>query len=152
MKKILVTLLVTVFSWAGLVLLTPTPVMAADCGGYFMGFRPWYYGLTKGPDCTLVTPGVADSSGVMDKGDIELSTFIWVIILNGFSILIGIVGYLAIGMLIFGGYTYVLARGQPDKIAKGKNTVIRAIIGLVICIMASLISGLIVNIMTEAVG
>ena len=72
--------------------------------------------------------------------------------LNIVSILSGIVGYLAIGFLIYGGYLYIMARGDASRISKGKNTIIRAIIGLVICIMATVISGLIVNIITSAVG
>jgi hypothetical protein len=142
-RKILATILITTFAWAGFALLTPTPVSAA-CDSSFMGFRPWYYGITKGADCTIMTPGVGGTN------DIDLTTFVWTIILNVLSILFGVVGYLAIGFLIYGGFMYVLARGDPGRIAKGKNTVIRAIIGLIICILASLISALIVNIITGA--
>ncbi|MDR3298132.1 MAG: pilin [Candidatus Nomurabacteria bacterium] len=144
MKKLLITFLIATIAWAGFGLLSPTTASAASCDDSFLGFRPWYYGITKDPDCTLKVPGVNGGN------DIELSVFIWAIILNALSILFGIVGYLAIGFLIYGGFMYVMARGDPSRIAKGKNTVIRAIIGLIICILASLISSLIVNIITEA--
>ena len=146
-KKLIITAFIAAISWTGFALLSPTPV-SADCNDSFMGFRPWYYGLTQSDtDCTLKVPGVSNSS---QPNDVDLTVFVWAIILNILAILFGVIGYLAIGFLIFGGFTYVMARGDPGRIAKGKNTVIRAIIGLVICILASLISGLVVNIITEA--
>lgn len=115
----------------------------------FLTFRPWYFGLLK-EDSNCSFKDIKVGEGSVGTNEINLSVFIWSIILNILGILFGIVGYLAIGFIIFGGYTYVLARGDPGRIAKGKNIVLRAIIGLVICILASLISSLIVNIITEA--
>ncbi|MFV0484978.1 MAG: pilin [Candidatus Saccharimonadales bacterium] len=152
MKKILTTILIAVMAWMGSSMLMPTSVSAADnnCEAMFLTFRPWYSGLVHDDEtCSFLKVGVEGSD---EDYEIELSTFIWAIILNALSILFGIVGYLAIGFLIYGGYLYVMARGDPGRIAKGKNTVIRAIIGLIICILASLISSLIVNIITEATG
>ena len=150
MKKILITFIIAAIAWVGIGVLSPTPANALeDCEKPFLTFNPWYTGVVKGSDCQFKKIGVSGSS---EPYEIELSTFIWAIILNVLSILFGIVGYLAIGFLIFGGYLYVMARGDSSRIAKGKNTVIRAIIGLIICILASLISSLIVNIITEAVN
>lgn len=149
MKKILTTILIAVVAWAGFGILTPATANAA-CDDTFLTFRPWYYGLVDGPDCEFKDIVVLEEGQTLTTGQIELVTFIWAIILNALSILFGAVGYLAIGFLIYGGYLYVMARGDSGRIAKGKNTVIRAIIGLVICILASLISSLIVNIITEA--
>ena len=133
--------------------LTPVPVAAEkDCDAAFLTFRPWHYGLTE-------RKVVRDSDGKdretcefkMDfDGNDDIVAFVWIIILNIVSILFGIVGYLAIGFLIAGGYFYILARGDPSKIAKGKKTVVSAIVGLVICIMASLIANTIVNVLTGA--
>ena len=144
MKKILTMMLTIFVTWGGLAVLTPTDTFAA-CADTFMGFRPWYYGLTDS-DCNIITPSESGGTGI------SIETCIWTIVLNIVSILSGIVGYLAIGFLIYGGYLYIMARGDASRISKGKNTIIRAIIGLVICIMATVISGLIVNIITSAVG
>lgn len=144
MKRICAVMLVIFMSWGGLAVLAPTDTFAA-CADTFMGFRPWYYGLTDS-DCNIITPSESGGTGI------SIETFIWTIVLNIVSILSGIVGYLAIGFLIYGGYLYIMARGDASRISKGKNTIIRAIIGLVICIMATVISGLIVNIITSAVG
>ena len=150
MKKIIVLVLAIVMASLAPALLLPGSgemVSAAgeDCAPTFMGFRPWYYGLTDA-DCNIVEPKQDGSTGITFEG------FVWTIVLNVASILFGIVGYLAIGFLIYGGYLYVLARGDAGRAAKGKTTIIRAIIGLVICIMATVGSSLIVNIITSTLG
>jgi len=143
MKKILMVIMVVAVSVFGVGMLSPTPVMAG-CDDSFLTFPPWYRGLTKA-DCSLVKPKV--DGGV---GDIELATFVWIIILNILAILFSLVGYLALGFVIFGGYLYVMARGDSSRIVKGKKTVISALVGLVICILASLAVHTIVTIITEA--
>lgn len=153
MKKLLITILIAVTAWAGFSMLSPAPVSAAPpCNDRtFLTFYPWYRGLVnEDENCTFKKVGVETGVSGDPTPDITLSAFIWTIILNILSIMFGIIGYLAIGFLIFGGYLYVLARGDPGRIAKGKSTVIRAIIGLIVCILASLISNLIVTIITEA--
>lgn len=153
MKKVIVTFLVALTVWMGGLALTPTPVAAAprECEDYFLTFRPWYYGLVKEGSATCELKDINVEGGTTGE-EIELTAFIWTIILNILSILFNLVGYLALGFIIYGGYLYLLAKGDPAKIAKGKNTVIRALIGLVVCILATLITNTIVKILTEAVG
>ncbi len=127
----------------------PLPVSAASdasCDASFLTFRPWYYGLTEGADCRIVV-------GSGDKAtNEEITAFVWTIVLNVLSNLFSAVGYLAIGFIIYGGYMYVLARGSADKINKGKKIIISAIVGLVICILAAVITNTIVEIVIGAVG
>jgi len=154
MKRALMSVLVTLMVGVGAQMLAPTPVFAAvDCETPFLTFRPWYTGLVvRGsvrPDCPLKE---VNAEGVNDATNVDLSVFIWTVILNILSMLFSLVGYLALGFMILGGYYYVLARGDPSKIARGKMTLIRAVIGLVICILASLIVNTIVGVMTGAVG
>lgn len=47
----------------------------------------------------------------------------------------------AVLMVIIGGLSYVLSTGDPQKAAKAKNTILYAIIGLVVAIMATTIVG-----------
>lgn len=47
-----------------------------------------------------------------------------------------IVGIIAVIMLIIGGIRYVLSGGDSKKVTDAKNTVLYAIIGLVICFLA----------------
>lgn len=48
------------------------------------------------------------------------------------SAVLGIVGSLALVMLIFGGITWMTSGGNTDKIKKGRDIVVWAVIGLVI--------------------
>lgn len=50
-------------------------------------------------------------------------------IINVFSVIVGIV---AVVMLIFGGFRYVTSGGDSGKITSAKNTIVYAIVGLVI--------------------
>ena len=47
-----------------------------------------------------------------------------------------IVGIIAVIMLIIGGIKYVVSGGDSKKVTDAKNTVLYAIIGLVICFLA----------------
>lgn len=55
------------------------------------------------------------------------------IILN---IVFGIAGAIALLMVTVGGLRYVLSHGDPGQIAAAKNTIIYALVGLVVCIAA----------------
>lgn len=45
---------------------------------------------------------------------------------------LGVVGALALAMFVFGGFTWLTSGGSPDKIKKGKDILMWAVIGLVI--------------------
>lgn len=47
-----------------------------------------------------------------------------------------IAGIIAVIMIIIGGYWYVLSGGDPQKIKKAKDTILYAVVGLVISISA----------------
>ena len=45
---------------------------------------------------------------------------------------LGIVGALALAMFVFGGFTWLTSAGSPDKIKKGKDILMWAVIGLIV--------------------
>lgn len=47
-----------------------------------------------------------------------------------------IVGVLAVVMLIIGGIRYVVSGGDAKKVTDAKNTILYAIIGLIVCFLA----------------
>ncbi|MDO4986944.1 MAG: pilin [Candidatus Saccharibacteria bacterium] len=107
---------------------TPTE----DCNKNLFGMRPWYAGLAvQSPEtnnkCTVGTPAT----------DEDIATMVWIIILNIMTDISVIIGYLALGFVIYGGYLYILAGGDPGKVAKGKKTLIGAVIGIAISLLAS---------------
>ena len=52
------------------------------------------------------------------------------------NVILYIVGIIAVIMLIVGGIKYVVSGGDSKKVTDAKNTVLYAIIGLVICFLA----------------
>jgi hypothetical protein len=45
----------------------------------------------------------------------------------------------AVLMIMIGGFTYIMSSGDPQKISAAKNTIIYAIIGLIVAVSAQLI-------------
>lgn len=57
-------------------------------------------------------------------------------VINLFSIIVGVAAVL---MIIYGGFRYVTSGGASDKVGNAKNTLIYAIIGLIIVALAQAI-------------
>lgn len=112
-----------------------------------LNLRPWYEGLL-GSDCELKEIDGLSGSGT--GGKVTLSQMIWTIVLNVVSLILGVAGYLAIGFVIYGGFMYMVSRGNAGKVASGKKIIVNALIGLAICVLASIISGAISDIISGA--
>jgi Type IV secretion system pilin len=61
------------------------------------------------------------------------------VINNVINIISAFVGILAVIMIVFAGFRYVTAAGDSGKISSAKNTLIYAIVGLVVAGVAQLI-------------
>lgn len=77
-------------------------------------------------DCTNtdVTTGATDVNGIIKT------------IINVFSFIVGLV---AVIMIIYGGFRYITSGGDSGNIGNAKNTIIYAIIGLVVVALAQFI-------------
>lgn len=88
--------------------------------------------LTQGSDLT-----VGSGSGACDPADTSVGTQriqdIVTFIINIFSVIVGIV---AVIMIIWGGFKYITSGGDSGNITSAKNTIIYAIIGLIIVALA----------------
>ena len=58
------------------------------------------------------------------------------------------VGIISVVMLIYGGIRYVLSGGDSKKVTDAKNTILYAIIGLIISILAYAIVNFVINAVT----
>ncbi|MEA3398474.1 MAG: pilin [Patescibacteria group bacterium] len=65
-------------------------------------------------------------------GDTDINILIGQVI----NAVLGIVGSLALVMFIYGGFTWMLAAGNNEKVQKGKDILIWATIGLVVIFSA----------------
>lgn len=58
---------------------------------------------------------------------------------NIFSLVFAFAGAISVLMVVIGGLSYVLSAGDPQKTARAKDTILYALIGLAISIMAFVI-------------
>ena len=61
------------------------------------------------------------------------------------KIVVGLLGAIAVIMIIWAGWTYVTSAGASDKVMLAKRTILYAVIGLVVTIMAGAIVAIVVN-------
>jgi len=94
--------------------------------------------------CT--TTGNTDSSCV--NGDPQ-GSFTSVIkrIVDIFSIVVGAV---SVVMIIIGGFRYIISGGDSGNVSSAKNTILYAIVGLVIVALAQIIVNFVINIVTRS--
>jgi hypothetical protein len=121
------------------ILTTPIQTFADACGKpTFLGvLKPWYQYMTLAPDKTT---GVCQVTN-FDNPDQVLgaqSPFL----LIGLAVvddLIRIAALVAVGYVIYGGIQYVTSQGSPDATSKAQQTIINALIGVVLAILAAAI-------------
>ena len=58
------------------------------------------------------------------------------IIRRGINLMLYAVGVISVIMLIYGGFRYVISGGQKESVTAAKNTILYAIVGLIISIFA----------------
>lgn len=58
---------------------------------------------------------------------------------NIFSIVFAIAAAIAVLMVVIGGLSYVLSAGDPQKTARAKDTILYAVIGLIVSLMSFVI-------------
>ena len=60
------------------------------------------------------------------------------------NVVIGLLGILAVVVIILGGVQYMLSNGDSSKVKKAKDTILYGVIGLVIVILAAAIVNFII--------
>lgn len=64
---------------------------------------------------------------------------------NIVNIILWVVGILSVVMLIWGGIRYITSAGDTNKVTSAKNTIMYAVIGLVIAILAYAITNFVIT-------
>lgn len=127
-KLAIFTLFFAFFVPATTAVITPSPAVAACQESLFM-IPAWYAGLVDG-GCNITEIGQETDS---------LKNFVVKVALNIIRAGFVIAGYAAVFFIVKGGFLYILARGESGSITAAKQTIINAIIGLIICILAAAI-------------
>ena len=94
-----------------------TPIASADTIG--QGGAPGGVNAAKG---TVVTTNFASGDGSLIQKIINIMLYA--------------IGVLSVIMLIFGGLRYVISGGQKEAVTAAKNTILYAVVGLLIAVFA----------------
>ena len=142
MKKLIISFAMALgLLGAGSTLISVPAYADGECsnGSVFFALKPWYAGWTQSINgrCEIRTP----------SGD-EIPKFVWGIVLNILYDISMMVGYITIIMIAWGGYLYMFSRGEPGRAEKGKKTLISAIVGLMIAMLAGVIMNTLALILT----
>ena len=132
LEKIVVACLMLVAAFSLITSFTTNQAYAAaptykPCTYTFLGMKSW--------DCNLEDWNQEDN----------IKKNIRQIIENIGEDAVTIVGYVALGFIVWGGYLYMMSSGDPGKAMSAKKTITRAIIGLLIVASAKIIFNAIVS-------
>ncbi|MGE5309896.1 MAG: hypothetical protein ACM3JF_02335 [Sphaerimonospora mesophila] len=115
-------------------------------------------GVTAG---SLVAPLTASALSLMDvidgnyRGDgqpTELFDGGAAIVPRVINLMLFIVGVLAVIMLIWGGIRYVISGGDATKVKDAKNTILYAIVGLIVAILGYAIVNWVISVVGAGSG
>jgi hypothetical protein len=99
--------------------------------------------VTFAQNSTKVCEGVTlTGAGCDDQASQVAVEGIVTVIINILSLIVGVVSVI---MIIVGGFNYVLSGGDSTKVGNAKNTILYAIVGLVIVALAQAIVVFVLN-------
>lgn len=113
----------------------PSTPAAAKCVDSFLTFPAWYKGVQNPTTCEFQMKKTGGSN--------DFKATIIVIVLNAVNIILQLVGYVAAGMIIFGGYRYMRSLEDANMVAEAKKTIMNAVVGLAIAILSVAIVNLV---------
>ena len=120
MKKIIKLSVLVIIGLFSFTLLSPAATFAAGSTGY-------------ADVCSQDVPqGVKDAAGCPGNSNSDLPT----VFQNILNAIIGIAGVVSVVFIIIGGIQYTTSAGDPGKTKKAKDTILYALIGLIICALS----------------
>jgi hypothetical protein len=138
-KRFVASLSAMVVALLAPAILLSATALAAPCqpGSSLLGLPTWYKYL----DGQLV---MEEATGVqICQPALNGANDIWKIVAAALEILLRVGSLIAIGFVVYGGVTYILSQGAPDKTKQALQTIINALVGLVISIIAAALVGFI---------
>jgi hypothetical protein len=102
--------------------------------GSFFGLIPWYHYLNAAgqmdKDCNIINNG---SAGFHVLGSNSGFLLIALAVVDD---MLRVAGVVAVGFLIYAGIRYTMSQGSPDETAKAQSTLVNALIGLAVAVIA----------------
>jgi hypothetical protein len=91
---------------------------------------------------TAIQNGITTAGNGLQAGNTASLGSIVGIVMNVLFILVGALG---VAFIVIGGIKYITSGGDEKKVASAKNTILYAVIGLVVAILARVIIGIVLN-------
>lgn len=107
---------------------TAGPVVGPCDKDVFFGLVPWYQYLELDADCNV-------ESFIVLPNDSETSD-IPLVLLAVIDDLLRVSGLIAVIFILYGGILYVTSQGNPDQTSRAQSTIINALAGLAVAIVA----------------
>lgn len=125
MKKLLLSVIaavLTVFGMVGIAAISPAAY--ADGSYYCIGENGQGSWVNSIAECTTM------GSSQINKNNL-MSTINTVI-----NVIIGVVGFIAVAVIILGGISFITSQGDAAKVTKARNTILYGVVGLIVAILA----------------
>lgn len=99
--------------------------------------------VVRCPDGSISTDGTISSSGC--SGSEGLSALnqnsannndLMGTINTAINVILGVIGFLAVAMIIVGGISFTTSQGDANKTTKARNTILYGVIGLIVALLA----------------
>lgn len=138
-KRIVLSLAILSVALFGGVVALPATAAAQGanvqtCSRSVLGLPAWYKYLDLDGSCDVVGP-------TNDSGAFDWSLAAGYIALAIFEVLLRLGAVVAVFFVMYGGFRFITSQGEPENAASARQTIINAIIGLVITIAsASIVS------------
>jgi hypothetical protein len=150
--RIMLTGILSMLILAFVLVLPAAPVSAASSANCvsgidtsqrnFLSFPTWYKYLptqyTDAGGCNIST----DFSEPPD-GQADWDYVVPAVLLAVFEILLIIAGMVAVFAVIYGGFLYLMSTGEPEKAKNARTTIINALVGLMLAMLATVIVNLV---------
>ncbi len=93
---------------------------------------------------TQVSGGDCTALGISCTGSENTESFMQTII-NIVNVLLTLIGIVAAIYLVLGGVRYILSEGEEDQTKKAKNTIIYAVIGIIVVGLSAMIVNFVIE-------
>jgi ABC-type Fe3+ transport system permease subunit len=101
-----------------------TVAQSCQTDSNFLSFPTWYKYLSLAPpDCEPTVSKLTD---------------FWLVLAALLEILIRLGAMVAVGFIIWGSIRLIVSQGEPNSVKDARNTIINAVIGLVITVLATI--------------
>lgn len=82
-----------------------------------------------------IASDLKEAAGCRDSAE-EKEQTIMPVVIGMIQVVLGLVGLIGVGVVIYGGITYTISTGDAVKVNKAKNIILYGVVGLVVAMLA----------------